>query len=150
MNTDKIKADFQFLNSQVTKFSINNNMINLKGKTVHIDCDMDYDIGDCREVENGFWGTLYFIVKLSAKIKDKDDEVFDIYLKIKGNFAGSKNTSIDHFKNMLEINGTATLSQISRAYITSVTSLSGIIPINLPMINIYSLKKRKEKENNVT
>ena len=38
---------------------------------------------------------------------------------------------------MLEVNGTATLSQISRAYIISVTSLSGMHTINLPMVNIY-------------
>ena len=45
---------------------------------------------------------------------------------------------------MLGVNGTATLSQISRAYIISVTSLSGMPPINLPMVNIYAMKKYKD------
>ena len=66
-------------------------------------------------------------------------------LKNEGNFIGSKKKlSASKFREMLEINGTATLSQISRAYLTSVTSLSGIPPINLPMINVYAMKKYKE------
>jgi hypothetical protein len=51
---------------------------------------------------------------------------------------------------MLELNGLTTLSQLSRAYILSVTALSGITPpVKLPMINIFKLRQqKKEKEVN--
>lgn len=145
MNTDKIKANFQFVNNQVVEFSIENNSITTKEKTIDIDCDMDYDVITCTEVENGFVGVLHFIVGLNAKIEESN--VFKIHLIMKGNFVGSKeNLSLDDFNGMLEVNGTATLSQIARAYLTSVTSLSGMVPVNLPMVNIYSLKKQKENK----
>ena len=47
---------------------------------------------------------------------------------------------------MLELNGVATLSQLCRAYILSISALSGISPtIKLPMINVLSLRKKKNK-----
>lgn len=145
METDKIKADFQFLNNQVVKFSIESNPISIKGKTVNVNCDMDYQIVNCTEVEDGFLGVLYFIVDLFGK--DEENDVFKIHLTMKGSFAGYKEAiSMNDFKKMLEVNGTATLSQISRAYINSVTALSGMVPINLPMVNIYALKKYKENK----
>jgi preprotein translocase subunit SecB len=52
----------------------------------------------------------------------------------------------EQFAVILKINGAATLSHLSRAFIMSVTSLSGLNPpINLPMININQLKKYMEK-----
>lgn len=52
---------------------------------------------------------------------------------------------------MLELNGVVTLSQLARAYVLSVTSLSGINPpVKLPMINVLALrdkKKNKEKKS---
>lgn len=145
MKADKIMANFQFINSQVINFSIENSSKGTKGKTINIDCDMDYEITSCTEVEDGFLGVLHFIVDLSAKIEDS--EAFKIHLTMKGNFVGSKEKlSMSNFEEMLEVNGTATLSQISRAYLNSVTALSGMIPVNLPMVNIYAMKKYKENK----
>ena len=143
MITDKIMANFQFIESHVIEFSIENNSIRTQEKIINVDIDMDYDIINCIEVEDRFLGVLHFIVNLSAKIED--NEAFKIHLTMEGKFKGFKETLLmSNFKEMLEVNGTATLSQISRAYITSVTSLSGMIPINLPMVNIYEMKKYKE------
>lgn len=144
MKTDKIMADFQFLNNKVIEFHIQNNLLNTEDKTIKIDCDMDYEIVSCNEFEDRYLGIVDFIVDLSGKIRDS--EAFKIRLIMRGNFVGSKiKLSINSFEGMLEVNGTATLSQISRAYLTSVTSLSGMFPINVPMVNIYAMKKYKEK-----
>lgn len=140
MKTDKIMADFQFLNSKVIEFSIENSLLNIKDKVIKVDFDMDYDIVSCNEVEDGYLGVVDFIVNSIGKI-----ESFKIHLKMRGNFISFKrNLNMDKFKEMLEVNGTATLSQISRAYITSTTSLSGMPFINLPMVNIYAMKKYKD------
>lgn len=46
---------------------------------------------------------------------------------------------------MLELNGLTTLSQLSRAYILTVTSLSVINPpVKLPMVNIFKLMQQKK------
>lgn len=144
MKTDKIMADFQFLNNKVIEFYIQNKLLNTNDKIINIDCDMDYEVISCNEVEDGYLGVIDFIVGLSGKVEDS--EAFKIHLIMRGNFVGSKSKlTINNFGEMLEVNGTATLSQLSRAYLTSVTSLSGMFPINLPMVNIYSMKKHKEK-----
>lgn len=143
MKTDKIMADFQFLNNKVIEFSIENNLLNIKDKVIKVDFDMDYDIVSCNEVEDGYLGVVDFIVNSIGKIEES--ESFKIHLKMRGNFIGFKrNLNMDKFKEMLEVNGAATLSQISRAYITSTTSLSGMPSINLPMVNIYAMKKYKD------
>ena len=143
MKTDKIMADFQFLNSKVIEFTIENRLLNIKDKVIKVDFDMDYDIVSCNEVEDGYLGVVDFIVNSIGKIEES--ESFKIHLKMRGNFIGLKrNLNMDKFKEMLEVNGTATLSQISRAYITSTTSLSGMPSINLPMVNIYAMKKYKD------
>ncbi|WP_077368807.1 protein-export chaperone SecB [Anaerosalibacter sp. Marseille-P3206] len=146
MKTNKIMADFQFLNNKVIEFSIQNSLSNTKDKVIKVDYDMDYEIVSCNELEDGYLGIVDFIVNLTGKIEES--ESFKIHLKMRGNFIGSKSKlSIDKFKEMLEVNGTATLSQISRAYITSVTSLSGMPPINLPMVNIYAMMKYKNNSS---
>lgn len=143
MKTDKIMADFQFLNNKVIEFSIENSLLNIKDKVIKVNFDMDYDIVSCNEVEDGYLGVVDFIVNSIGKIEES--ESFKIHLKMRGNFIGFKrNLNMDKFKEMLEVNGAATLSQISRAYITSTTSLSGMPSINLPMVNIYAMKKYKD------
>lgn len=143
MNTDKIMADFQFLNNKVIEFTIENSLLNIKDKVIKVNFDMDYDIVSCNEVEDGYLGVVDFIVNSIGKIEES--ESFKIHLKMRGNFIGFKrNLNMDKFKEMLEVNGAATLSQISRAYITSTTSLSGMPSINLPMVNIYAMKKYKD------
>lgn len=147
MNTNKILANFQFLDNKVVDFCINNSLTNIRDKTIKIDYDIDYEIISCDEIKNSYLGVIDFIVNLAGIIED--EKSFEINLTIRGRFTGDKDKiTIDRFKEMLRLNGTATLSQIARAYINSVTSLSGMIPINLPMVNIHSMKSYKEEISN--
>ncbi|MCK9267817.1 MAG: preprotein translocase subunit SecB [Alkaliphilus sp.] len=149
MKTEKIMAAFQFVNNKVVEFLIQNKLLSKKGETVKIDAGIDYEIIDCNKIKDGYLGVVDFIVDLRGKTEE--DELFNIHLKMRGNFVGSGDKlTIDKFREMLEVNGTATLSQISRAYIISVTSLSGMHPVNLPMINIYEMKKHKDKSSDDT
>ena len=71
-----------------------------------------------------------------------------IDLTMEGAFIGNiQKLKKEDFANMLELNGLTTLSQLSRAYILSVTALSGITPpVKLPMINIFKLRQQKKKK----
>lgn len=105
---------------------------------------MDYEIISCEELEDTHLGIVDLIVDLEGQIDE--NEIFKIHLRMKGKFVGSKNKlTLSKFREMLEINGTATLSQIARAYLISVSTLSGMVSINLPMVNIYAMKKYKEE-----
>ena len=75
--------------------------------------------------------------------------MFKIELVMEGAFGiESSLLTEDKFLEMLEVNGLITLSQISRAYILSVTSQAGIPPVRVPMINILKLQEmKKQKEN---
>lgn len=144
MDTNRVLADFQFLDNKVVKFHIENNSPNTRNKTVKINYDMDYEIISCEELEDTHLGIVDLIVDLEGQIHE--NEIFKIHLRMKGKFAGSKNKlTLSKFREMLEINGTATLSQIARAYLISVSTLSGMVSINLPMVNIYAMKKYKEE-----
>ena len=81
------------------------------------------------------------------KAKVKNTILFKVDLKMEGLFLGNpEKLTIDNFKDMVELNGVATLSQLSRSYIMSVSALSGITPvIKVPMINIFSLREKKNK-----
>jgi hypothetical protein len=56
----------------------------------------------------------------------------------------------EDFLGTIELNGLTTLSQLSRTYILTVTSLSGINPpVKLPMVNIFKLiQQKKDNETN--
>jgi len=60
-----------------------------------------------------------------------------------------KSESLDEamFKQMVELNGLVTLSQMSRSYIQSVTAQSGINPpVKMPLIDINRLIELKNKD----
>lgn len=63
-----------------------------------------------------------------------------------GTFEG-KDEQLDKGRvlNKLKIKGFSILMQLSRAYVTASTTLSGFVnPIRIPMVNVYELVKRKE------
>jgi len=144
INSNEILADFQLIGNRVSNFSIDTKNMSIKSAKAQLSYDFDYNVVNVEESNNSYGGLIEFIA--SIKAKEKNSILFKISLKIEGAFIGnSKNLSLDEFKKMLQTNGIATLYQISRAYILSVSSLSGINPpIRLPMINVYSLLRKKQ------
>jgi preprotein translocase subunit SecB len=80
-----------------------------------------------------------FILNLETKISDKSDGI-DIKVEAEGEFS-YENISEEQLENFLYVNASAILFPYIRAYISSLTSLSGIKPINLPTLNLVSLKQ---------
>ena len=141
-------ADFQFIANRVSNFALETKDVDQKGEKVKVNYDIDYNIVEVKEDEKLFVGKLEYIVVIKAKVKNKI--LFNIKLNMEGIFAGIKNKlSQEDFKNMMELNGIATLSHLSRAYIISATSLAGINPpVKLPMINVHILREMKKKKEN--
>jgi preprotein translocase subunit SecB len=139
MDSSKILADFQLVKNRVSKFSIDTNAIMNKEEKAIVNYDIDYNILRNVYEDGKYTGLLEFIVRVNAKIMD--DSLFNIIMIMEGVFIGNPNKlSEEQFKNMLELNGVATLSQLSRAYIISMSSISGLNPpVKLPMLNIHDL-----------
>lgn len=148
MDIKKVLADFQFAGNRISKFSIETKNIDTKGKQAKLAHHIDYKVIDVKQDQSNLKGVLEFTVDIKAKIDTL--LLFKIALTIEGIFIGNSQVlNEEKFTSMLELNGTATLSQIARSYITATTALSGLNPpIKLPMINTHMLKQMKDKETN--
>ncbi len=146
MDSKKVLADFQFVRNRVSNFSIETKSLGSKNSAVDVNYDIDYNILEMTEEEDQYVGLLELIIIIKAKMKNS--VLFKVHLTMEGFFVGNpKKLSLEHFEEMLELNGIATLSHLSRAYILSVSSLSGLQPpVQLPMINVHKLREMKEKK----
>jgi len=146
MDSKKITAEFQLVKNRVSNFSIESKDLDTKAKSVTMSYDIDYNIREIQEDEEAYVGLLELIIKVRAKIKNSI--LFKVNLNMEGVFMGnSKKMPMNNFQDMLELNGIATLSHLSRSYIMSVSSLSGLNPpVQLPMINVHKLRELKEKK----
>lgn len=145
INSKEILADFQFVANRISQFSLDTKDIESKGAKAQVSVDFDYGILQLEEEEERYFSIIEFTVQVKAKVKNA--VIFRINLKMQGIFIGNpQKLTLERFKEMLELNGVSTLSQLCRAYILSVSALSGINPpIKLPMINVLSLRNKKEK-----
>ncbi|MBP2072844.1 preprotein translocase subunit SecB [Thermoanaerobacterium butyriciformans] len=144
INANRVLADFQFVANRVSEFKIETRDIGTNEAKVHVTYDFDYNIKEIDEFEDKYTGYIEFITVIKAKIKNTI--LFKINLNMEGAFIGNaQKLKKDDFLSMLELNGLTTLSQLSRAYILTVTSLSGINPpVKLPMVNIFKLMQQKK------
>lgn len=147
MNVNKVMADFQLLQTRVSECSIVTKPIESNGIAAKLEYNLDYNILNITEEENSFTGDVEFIIEAKAKIKNS--LLFKIYFKIEGVFEGNRKIlDRESFIKMIELNGVASLSQLSRSYIISTTALFGLNPpVRLPMANIVRLRELKNKLN---
>lgn len=86
-----------------------------------------------------------FILNLGIIIKDSDKLNIEI---LSESFFKYSNISDDKLSNFLYLNAPAIIFPYLRAYISSLTALSGINPITLPTLNLSGLKS--ELESNIS
>lgn len=143
MKSSEVSSELIFLGNRVISFNLSTNMVKTKGRPVTMDFDFDYDIKDVQREESSWYGLIDYVVKVKATVKKK--VLFKIDLVMEGAFR-SDSLGENEFKEMVEVNGLITLSQISRAYIISVTAQSGINPpIRVPMVNVNKMIEAKSK-----
>ncbi len=86
-----------------------------------------------------------FVLKLGVIIKDTDKLNIEI---LSESFFNYSNIEDEKLSSFLYLNAPAIMFPYLRAYISSLTALSGINPITLPTLNLSGLKG--ELENNIT
>ncbi len=143
-----IAADFQFLGNRVSQFSLETNILNTGDQKVIPEFQYDYNVIKFDESNEAHFGIIELLIRGKARVGKSN--LFKFELTMEGAFLGKMDSlSKGKFSDMLELNGLVTLSQISRSFLLSVTSQSGINPpVRLPMINVVSLIEKKKSEHN--
>lgn len=138
-------SPFRMDSNAVTRFSLKQKSNILVLKSVNVKIGADYKIKNIKKADQDYLAAVDLNLRLDGKHEDKS--VFSIEMTMTGIFGGSSQELDEKkFMQMLEINGLTTLMQLSRAYITSVTALSGFgRPVNFPMINVLELVKIKKE-----
>lgn len=135
MEHKNVQAQFQMQDSFVKEFNINTiKKINPK-EDLNIIGQLGFKINSIREEKDAFVGQIELINDL--KIMLKDEEHANIHISMVGLFNAIKSEGYDKskFEGMLKLNGATTLSHLIRAYVYTMTGLSGMPQISTPMIN---------------
>ncbi len=118
-------ARFRFLNYQIHSASIDIKDAEKVGNELQV------DIKKSKEEENNNIYSLFFDITINDK-----SESLNIFLNIEGKFEFDKDLTDSEKESFFKINAPAILFPYVRAYISTLTSLSGINPIILPTINL--------------
>lgn len=148
MDSKEFKADFQFLDSWISKSNFNNQFIK-------IDDEMDLS----REIEVSYsterieYSGDKLVGRVEMEIKFRIRETDNVpenkrkecngELIINGLFMTTSAMKDELFDRMLELNGCATLISIARSFVISLSSQAlGMGKIVLPLLNIYQMHKK--------
>ena len=140
-------SPFQMKKNRVVSFEFRQNETVGEYEERKVSFGFDYEIADIIESDGIMKSELHLLIQIKGRA-DTEEELFQIRLDMMGAFEGdSEQIDRERFLTMLKINGLSTLMQLSRAYVTASTALSGFVnPIHFPMVNVYELVKMKEKE----
>ena len=145
MKQKNVQAQFQLQDSFVKDFNINTIKKIDNKEDLNIIGQIGFKINNIREEKNNFIGQIELINDL--KITLKDEEYVNIHISMIGLFIGIKSDDYDKnkFEEMLKLNGATTLSHLIRAYVYTVTGLSGMPQISTPMINFMEFFKNAKE-----
>lgn len=148
MENKNVQALFQMQDSYVKDFDLHITKKIDKRENLNIIGQVGFRILNIREDKESFVGQIELINDL--KVSVKEEEHANIHISMCGLFLGTKTEEYDknNFEKMLKLNGAATLSNLIRAYVYSVTGLSGIPQISTPMINFIEFFKNAKEVTN--
>lgn len=129
MESNTNKSDFKFEEYRIIK-----SVINIKeGETPD-------DVYDISISPSGLKSKNQFDLTLDIDIKDKNG-IVDIDISVVGIFCFRDDIDVNLLPNYFAVNAPAILFPYMRAYISLLTSLSGIGSVLLPTLNLSSLAK---------
>ena len=145
MENKNVQALFQLQDSYVKDFDIHIIKKIDKRENLNIAGQLGFRILNIREEKESFIGEIELINDL--KVSLKEEEHANIHISMCGLFIGTKIEEYDKnkFEQMLKLNGATTLSHLIRAYVYSVTGLSGMPQISTPMINFIDFFKNAKE-----
>lgn len=148
MEQKNVQALFQLQDSYIKDFSINTIKKIEKREGLNIAGQLGFRIININEERDSFFGQIELINDI--KVSFKEEEYVNIHISMIGLFSCIKSQECDSkkFEEMLKLNGATALSHLIRAYVYSVTGLSGIPQITTPMVNFVEFfKNAKEIKN---
>ena len=145
MEKSVVQADFQLMDNYISEFSLNVFKKINNDKDLEINANVGFRIVNIDEKD--LIGQIE--LKYDIDITDNEEKVSQITIIMNGLFKGSGDIDKEKFEQMLKINGSTTLSHLSRAYINSTTALSGMPPITMPLINFYEFFKNAKEESEI-
>lgn len=119
-------AQFRFLGYKILK-----SIVQIENKE-NLSLEMNIEFNGNNVVNNN---DLKFNLQLDSKITNEDNSIL-IEVSMVGLFEFDRDINEIQKKNFFETNAPAILFPYVRAYIGSLTALSGIRPIVLPTINL--------------
>lgn len=129
MKSNTNKSDFKFEEYRIIK-----SVINIKEGGV------PDDVYDINISPSGLKSKNQFDLTLDIDIKDKNG-IVDIDISVVGVFCFRDDIDVNLLPNYFAVNAPAILFPYMRAYISLLTSLSGIGSVLLPTLNLSSLAK---------
>ena len=146
MEDNDVLADFQFVDSYVKNSSIEINKRDIKNSRLEVGLSIAISNISLNEKNEKIADAKLYI---DVKVFDKKNEetLVKIEVEMLGKFL-TKKLEDKEFVEYVKFSGIPMLSQQVRAYITSMSSLSGINSIIVPMINFESYFNNIENENN--
>lgn len=148
MEKKNVQALFQLQDSYIKDFNIHTLKKIEQRDNLNIIGQLGFRIINIKEEKNNYVGQIELINDL--KISIKEEEYSNIHISMVGLFLGTKTNDYDKnkFEEMLKLNGATTLSHLIRAYVYSVTGLSGMPQISTPMINFMEFFKNAREIKN--
>ena len=147
MKQKKVQASFQLQDSYVREFNIKTIKKINEQSNLTITGELGFKIISITEGKDNFIGEIELVNDI--KTVYKEEECTNIHISMIGIFAKNKENEEENdmkaFEQMLKINGATTLSHLIRAYIYTITGLSGTSQISTPMINFVEFFKNAEK-----
>lgn len=144
MNFNKITSDLNFQGCTIRELKIVNNIVSLSSDVVR-KIGLDIVPSEISMNQEKKYGKL--LMKIVVELEENLKNVANIELVIEGAFSTSSSVDEKTFKELILINGAASLYSIARSKIENIsasTFLEGKIII--PMINIYDYYQEKKKK----
>lgn len=134
-------SNFQFVTSRIIDISFHNESLCEIEDGCKKDIDLDYGNIIISESQKPLLGSV--TLDINVNVANEENHPAKLKYSIMGVFSTTESDKVVDFEQMIKINGLATLYSIARAHIIAISSLTGIGPINIPMINVYEFVRCK-------
>ncbi|MDN5338551.1 MAG: hypothetical protein PWQ20_1621 [Thermotogaceae bacterium] len=110
-----------------------------KGNFIDYQLELESEFGEITRQNGSFSRSVILGVHIEGK--QKDVQVHNIYVKIKGNFeANIEENNEDLFDKVCKYNGLMNLLIIARSFIATTTAQMGVHPVLIPMVNLTKVE----------
>lgn len=140
-------SDFQIIGSTIKSVKIKNDFLTLSNNSVKRKIDISHSVGNIDVIEDGKFFSGIIVLNIKVNVSQNKNK-YNLDMSIEGCFNASTEIGEENFKNMLELNGIASLYSIARGFVQSTSSqtlLAG--SVLLPLINVIEYSRNVNKNN---